>query len=562
MTSPVLAGPARPQPIEAKQPDGSQLTIRIAGDEFQNWTQTLDGYTVVRNRTSGYLEYALPSGQQISRQLDTAETVVQAQDLTPSGLIPGRDAPPAASKNLRPTPATALRQAFNKNLLQSENFQADAAQGAAPAWTPRFVGGPKKLLVILVSFADRALTTTTQTWRDKIFAAGSGAKTVANFYTDNSHAKLTISPVSHTQNGNATPGIISVTLTSNHPNSAGGSDYAQEISWLNEVLAAAAPLVDFAGLDSNGDGDITPAEAVIYFIPAGYEASGSSQEPSVWGHAWNGNGVVVSGKRLTNWAMNGELNNNDLQHPIGVLTHELGHQMCGIPDLYDTSYSNAGLGMFSLMSLGTWGADIGEERGTTPVSLDAWSRAYCQWDTEHTAGVNGRTHSFGPALSDTSLKLINNSLSATEYFLAENRHCQGWDKGLRAFQAAFQGGLLILHVDNAVGHPGVSGALDTSENDINTYVAGAHQGVVAEQAKSDYNLLSLTNYVQGHQTVLFYQGNNAAFTPSATPDSKLYAGAATGLGLSEISSPGSTMTAKVISETHPTLLPFTLLLGN
>ncbi|MBR2147668.1 MAG: hypothetical protein IJ925_09700, partial [Muribaculaceae bacterium] len=52
------AVPAVPTPIQVTQPDGTQLTIRIVGDEFFNYHTTVDGYTIVRD-DAGYFVYAL-----------------------------------------------------------------------------------------------------------------------------------------------------------------------------------------------------------------------------------------------------------------------------------------------------------------------------------------------------------------------------------------------------------------------------------------------------------------------------------------------------------------------
>lgn len=47
---------------------------------------------------------------------------------------------------------------------------------------------------------------------------------------------------------------------------------------------------------------------------------------------------------------------------MGVIAHEMGHAMGGLPDLYDTTNTNAGLGAYSLMSGGAWSARPGRNR--------------------------------------------------------------------------------------------------------------------------------------------------------------------------------------------------------
>ena len=56
-----LAIPALPTPFAVTQPDGSQLTVRLHGDEYYNYYTTLDGYTVVKN-DAGYYVYAQKNG--------------------------------------------------------------------------------------------------------------------------------------------------------------------------------------------------------------------------------------------------------------------------------------------------------------------------------------------------------------------------------------------------------------------------------------------------------------------------------------------------------------------
>ena len=258
--------------------------------------------------------------------------------------------------------------------------------------------------------------------------------------------------------------------------------------------------------------------------------------------------------------MNGERNDADRPLPIGTLCHEMGHQMCGMPDLYDTKNYNNGLGIFSLMAYGVDGAESGEDDGTTPVAFDAWSRAYCVWDTTRLLPFNNQTVTFAPALGDTTCKLLPRS-STTEYFLAENRHLTGWDRGLWKWDNNYQGGLLILHVDNTIGTPGQG---TYGQNDINAYVAGSHQGVVAARAGECDMLAPQTGSAKcvGNNSVLYSSGHNATFSPSSSPTtSNLYSGATSALGLTAISASGPLMTARAISPEGASI-PYSLLLNS
>ena len=52
----VLAAPAFPGVTEVVQPNGTVIAVRLKGDEWRNWVETVDGYSVAQNR-SGYWEY-------------------------------------------------------------------------------------------------------------------------------------------------------------------------------------------------------------------------------------------------------------------------------------------------------------------------------------------------------------------------------------------------------------------------------------------------------------------------------------------------------------------------
>jgi len=536
------AVPACPDAIDVEQPDGGSFSARIRGDEFQGWVETEDGYTVVQDRKSKRWEYALPDPSGTPK----ASGIPARRGIKPPGWI---------KKGVRPRRNTGAEQRFFDTVMKKDKGVAAPGQplssspeGAAPQgasapqlagadnWTPSLVSGDRNLLVILVNFADRTLTTTANGWNNTIFKTTGGAKSVKNFYADNSFGLLNVNPASHSQAGSPA-GIVTVSLATNHPNYGSNFDYATETAWLSAALAQAANYVDFQSFDTNADGYFSNDELIVYFIPAGYEASGTSKTPNIWAHAWGG-WIDAGGVYLTRWAMNGELNNYDVQHPMGVIAHEMGHSMCGLPDLYDITYNNMGLDAFSLMASGSWGRAASEAySGTTPVTLDAWSRRYLEWSTPQEPASGGLL-SFVPPLSSTDapVRLVNPLLGGSEYFLVENRYPVSWDIGLERWLGAnWGGGLLVMHVDSSIGTPGA--------NDINKYTSGSHQGVVVEEANTSQGTLTGSNLTHARLVHLFYDGNNTAFAGDTTPDSRLYDGTYTGLGIRYISTRSDSMTA-------------------
>lgn len=543
-----LAAPANPDLIELQQDDGSRFKAVVRGDEFQGWVETEDGYSVAKDEKTKNWEYAYEAAD---------------GGFTPSGIKVDRSkgAPKGFRQHIKPKRNRELEDSL-KRALSDVRLQAVPgasassldAQGTSllvpgyPStyWNPYPVSGNKKLLVVLVNFANRALTTTASSWGTSIFNQTAGAKSTLKFFEDNSFGSMHVVPVTHTQSGNPA-GVVTVTLATNHPDYAGGITSAVETPWVTDALTRASAYVDFSALDTNGNGILENSEVVVYLIPAGYEAAVTVRRPSIWAHAMSSNGLTVDGVQLKRWAINGELDNGSAQTGIGVMTHELGHSMCGLPDLYDINGVNRGMGVFSTMAQGCWGRlYFDNSPGSTPVSFDAWCRQYLGWSVPRVPASAGQLV-FGPALgsSTSTVKLTRPDIRTTEYFLAENRYCTGWDQGLEAYIGQnFGGGLLLQHIDITVGYSTNDGF--PTYNDLNAYVSGGHQGVMVEEASTVGGSL-VGNTSNGLVTHMFYNGNNAEFGQSTTPNTSFYDGVPTGLRLYGVSASAQNMTANVSS---------------
>jgi M6 family metalloprotease-like protein len=328
-------------------------------------------------------------------------------------------------------------------------------------------------------------------WGATIFQ---GSKSLSRYYTDMSGGKFTFTPVRETSafgvGGNtnahdaANDGVVHVKVDLPHERwdldeSLDDETYAAyEASMVKAMSAAvieAGNYVDFASYDDNGDGAITTDEMALGFVLAGWEAAAAGdnyeqgEDYYVWAHAYSiagaiwesefngydGNDLEVprpGGVKVSDYITIAEYLYEDVQEPISVLAHELGHYL-GLPDLYDTSYGNwtwssYDVSSLSVMCSGSWGYDPSGETASVPYSFDPWSRVALGWVTPVTA-ENDHAYNLKGFVGGNAVLLIPTART-NEYYLLENRRLTGWDAGMQLEYDDENGGIVIWHIDDEV----------------------------------------------------------------------------------------------------------------
>ena len=66
LTQATVAVPAIPKPVVLTQPDGAQVEVQVRGDEFFNWFEDSDGYTIVRDANNRLVYAELDKDQRLS----------------------------------------------------------------------------------------------------------------------------------------------------------------------------------------------------------------------------------------------------------------------------------------------------------------------------------------------------------------------------------------------------------------------------------------------------------------------------------------------------------------
>ncbi|MEW6717070.1 MAG: M6 family metalloprotease domain-containing protein [Chloroflexota bacterium] len=530
-----LAAPALPDEFTFEQPDGTQFPAVSFGNEWVNGYETLDGFTIIQNPETGFWHYAM-----LNRR----------GELVPSHFRVGLDAPAGISPHLRPKVSADLGLAYTTPVSR------------AP-WPGS--SGNQSVLVILVEFTDQAsVGTTAGQWNARFFGASNSVK---DYYNEVSYGNLGLIPANETftdgVDGVVNDGIIGwLNIGYNHIDTRGSTGTANR-QLTHDALVAADPYINYSSYDTDTDGYITPKELHVVIVAAGYETayggSVNACEPSVWGHQWDlGWGGVdapnLDGVIIGHWSVGGGYTQFGEYHcykiydqpghmaTIGIMVHELGHDI-NWPDLYDTDGSSQGIGYWSVMGSGSW-LSGGQYSGDKPSHPDAFSKWYQGWVTPTLVMTSTQELDTGvislsqvEANPDVVQLLPNpngvdwnfyNQSGTGEYFLIENRRYVGYDAGLPGC------GLLIWHIDESV----------TSTNSANA--DEDHPLVDLEEADGQDHLYHGSNRGDDGDP---YPGSstNFWFTNTSYPNSKLYNGSYSGVGVQVLSiACGATMNLQLL----------------
>ncbi|KAF2271922.1 M6 metalloprotease [Westerdykella ornata] len=277
----------------------------------------------------------------------------------------------------------------------------------------------------------------------------------------------------------------------------------------NEVLDHAIGNINFAPYDNDGNGYVD-AYVVVH---AGRAADESGNVNDIWSVKWNlPNERDVDGVKIYGFLSVGE------EAKVGVCAHEIGHLVFGWPDLYDTDYSSSGIGMWCLMSFGSWGGG-----GYRPVHPSAWCKANQGWIDTVVETENREITLKDVKSGFTTHRLwTNGNTSSQEYYLIENRQLTGYDESLPG------SGLLIWHIDDNLW-----GNTDESHPKIKLVQADG-----AKDLQRGWNQGDMGDVYPG-------LSNNPVFSSTSTPNSRAYSGADTYVSVTNIPAPSPSMTFNI-----------------
>lgn len=371
--------------------------------------------------------------------------------------------------------------------------------------------GNRKTLVLLVDFSDKAATQTKKHYEDMLFSTGiySGGS-LADFYKEASYNQLTITGDVFGQGVTVgwyrAPSPSTYYAGNNYGLYGAYPNNAQKL--VEDVLALAAPQVNYANYDNDKDGVVD----ALFVVHSGAGAEVTGKKTDIWSHQWGINPKTYNGVKISTYSMEPE------DGKIGVFCHELGH-VFGLPDLYDYGYDSAGTGRWDLMAGGSW-----NNGGNTPAHQIGWCKTRLGWINPTVVFNSQQTVTIKPYAKNAQLiKIPIGSLTSKEFFLLENRKRTGFDAYLPGE------GLLITHVDE-----------NKANNDDQT-----HYLVAVEQCDGKSDLEKNAN--SGDATDPYPCSANTSFSVSTTPNSKAYSGADTQITISNIQRSGENIIATISS---------------
>lgn len=349
----------------------------------------------------------------------------------------------------RSQPVIALCVMLTMLLTMLPAFAAQTSSASAPPEStiilPR--SGEDKLMVVLVEFSDRKLSSTgygnkspEQYWYDMVFGGSGTGRSVNSFYYENSNGEFQFAPERLPNSNEPVAGIYRVSLPDTFANRGDVAIKALSALQKRYNFKFAEAYADTFLKSKNviqGAAFCPPGGLHLLFVAAGYGAGGGK------GRTEDNSGAALGvPNTMYNHIVIEEQQSGGQINMVGVPSHELGHDI-GLPDLYSygESYGDEpDPEYYTSLDIGIYGSD---SYGNAPTHFDPWSKQKLGWYTPSTAIPD----KFNPAGDSANYNILKvPSPDPYQYFLIENRQQQGFDSGLRGVT----NGIVFWRIDDWV----------------------------------------------------------------------------------------------------------------
>lgn len=369
-----FAAKANSFPFTISQPDGTQLTVILHGDENINWYTTTDGMLVLQNGNGYYAAVVNSDGSLSATNQLAHEALTRSTEERNIALSQDRTAFAKYAEERLGQPFE-LYNATNSNPLTKE-MQIRNLSTLFP-----HTGSPKAL-VILVEFSDTTFTIGNPKLSFNEYLNNDSGGIVSHGYGEQNNPKGVRGYFKDVSFGQFTPQfdlVGPVRLANPLAYYGKGGDNMKAL--FKDACTAVDDSVDFSKYDANNDGYVD----LVYIIYAGHSQSetGNSSD-DIWPKSGGQALDTCDGKVIYRYGVNNELSGSERSRTkringIGLFCHEFSHTM-GLPDIYATSGSTGynkddfGMEYWDLMDGGEY-----VRSGRYPTAYTAWEREVMGW---------------------------------------------------------------------------------------------------------------------------------------------------------------------------------------
>lgn len=488
----VEAMPACPYPVKFIQPDGTTIQIYLKGDEYINWRQTVDNYTLMFNK-EGYLTYAKKDRNGDLQPSEIIATDIEKRDVKAKSLLANTNKSLFYSEK-----QTSVLLKIKEVKLRSMNYAKQSE-----------VIGNFKALCVLVDFPERRMVKEKEDFEglmNQLNYTENGARgSVKDYFLESSYGQfdLTITLV----------GPYTAPESESYYAGDGGAENGHELaSWLAKQ---ADEDVDYSEFDGDDNGFVDN----FHFLFAGYGQESSGALGELWSHSSSFQTLVLDGKKVSKYSCSPELSGSYGSNitGIGVIGHEITHAF-GAPDYYDVNYETGGeydgTGRWDMMAGGSW-----NDGGNSPAHHNMYQKIQFGWVTPELL-EDSKTINDIPNSAENSVCYKIETNTPNEYFLVENRQKVKFDTFVPG------NGLLIYRVHKDIARS--SRTINTTHPQKLYPVCSSASVAIPTNRKSSYGVINST------RTTFPGTKNKTAFTDETIPSMKSWAGEETGKPITNI----------------------------
>lgn len=417
------AVPAHSGTFTFKQSDGTVLTLRMVGDEFCHYYVDVNTGRKMLRHDGG--DFYVASASEFARFVAAGDELrafsnKQRMQRLPKSPTAARDKEKSVGAQKS---ASSRVGSFNNNLK-----------------------GQRKGLVILANFSDveHSIPNAREEWNAAFNEVGYHKNghigSVRDYFHDQSYGDLDL------QFDIIGPVTVSNTSAYYGTNNSYGNDrYAARM--VAEACILADEFVNYADYDWDGDGEVDQ----VYVVYAGHsESFGNNDSNLIWPHesmlSYSELQQTFDGVKVDTYACSSEYagpQKEKIMNGIGTACHEFSHCI-GFPDIYDPDYSGAfAMGALDILSSGSYNGP--NNNGEVPCGYTAYERWMAGWLEPKVLSEGCKVENM-PAINDErEAYVMYNDAKPTEYFLLENRKCEGWFRYSGTFISGH--GLLVSHIN-------------------------------------------------------------------------------------------------------------------